>query len=99
MGSVASTVIVPSLFVTNTNKLEFNSKDYLVYLHKIWMNTVNQTPYDYLSKLDGVLLRPQAYEHYVKQDFIVGEVIEIDGVVLSKTEAAAMAMLAEIQSA
>lgn len=67
--------------------------DYLTSLYESWTNHYEQTPESYLASLGNEIKDPSFYKSKIKHDFLIDDVFEFDGVILSKTEAAGISTL------
>ena len=90
-------VAASSLPITKCLAIESCTKEgeinMLSSLYKRWVHHYGQTPEKFLASLGQGINDPLFYQAKIKNDFLIGDVFEFGGVVMSKTEAAGISTL------
>ena len=73
---------------TSEHSVYSDTHNELIKAYMAWQKTYAQTPGEYLSSINLIDRRETSYQ--CRSDFISGNTLEIEGLVLSKTETALM---------
>lgn len=70
--------------------------DELIQVHRCWFQQIRMAPASFLSQFSNDRLKDQKFlSQQITADFVRGDTVDVNGLLLSKTEAAIMALSVE----